>query len=91
MSAFQIASWRAAVIGRWTACILGTPMFLLFLAFFFGEGPPDLSRLTSTERLQFLGMAALFLGLVIAWKLEVGSQESEVQRRRSLNCWSSLV
>ena len=70
MSAFQIASWRAAVIGRWTACILGTLMFLLFLAFFFGEGPPDLSRLTSTERLQFLGMAALFLGLVIAWKWE---------------------
>ena len=70
MSALQVASWRAAVAGRWTACIAGTLLFLLFLAFFFGEGPPDLSRLTSTERLQFLGIAALFLGLVISWKWE---------------------
>jgi len=45
-------------------------MFLLFLAFFFGEGPPDLSRLTSAERIQALAMVALFLGLVIAWKWE---------------------
>src|ERR1017187_343274 len=70
MHALQIASWRIAVAGRWTARIAGTLLFLLVLAFFFGEGPPDLSRLTSTERLQFLGMAALFLGLVIAWKWE---------------------
>lgn len=66
----QVASWRAAVIGRWTARIAGALIFLLFLAFFFGEGPPDFSRLTSTERLQFLGIAGLFLGLVIAWKWE---------------------
>jgi len=39
MNAFAVASWRAAVIGRWTARISGTLMFLLFLAFFFGEGP----------------------------------------------------
>ena len=45
-------------------------MFLLFLVFFFGEGPPHLSSLTSTERLQFLCIADLFLGLVIAWKWE---------------------
>jgi hypothetical protein len=70
MHALQIASWRIAIAGRWTARIAGTLLFLLFLAFFFGEGPPDFSRLTSTERLQFLGMAALFLGLVIAWKWE---------------------
>ena len=70
MNALRIASWRAAVIGRWTACILGTLMFLLFLVFFFGEGPPHLSSLTSTERLQFLCMATLFLGLVVAWKWE---------------------
>ena len=70
MSAFEAASWRAAVIGRWTARIAGTLMFLLFLAFFFGEGPPALSRLTSAERLQALGVAALFLGLPIAWKWE---------------------
>src|ERR1039458_10084240 len=53
MHALQIASWRIAVAGRWTARIAGTLLFLLFLAFFFGEGPPDLSRLTSTERRQF--------------------------------------
>ncbi|MGA3020110.1 MAG: hypothetical protein ABSF62_23575 [Bryobacteraceae bacterium] len=70
MNALQIASWRVAVAGRWTARIAGTLLFLLFLAFFFGEGPPHLSSLTSTERLQFLCMAALFLGLVIAWKWE---------------------
>src|ERR1039457_5735149 len=70
MNAFQIASWRVAVAGRWTARIVGTLLFLLFLAFFFGEGPPDLSRLTSAERLQSLCVAALLLGLVIAWKWE---------------------
>ena len=70
MNALEAASWRAAVIGRWTARIAGTLMFLLFLTFFFGEGPPDLSRLTSAERLQMLGLAALFLGLPIAWKWE---------------------
>src|ERR1039457_2149074 len=70
MHALEIVSWRVAVAGRWTARILGTLMFLLFLAFFFGEGPPHLSSLTSTERLQFLCIASLFLGLVIAWKWE---------------------
>jgi hypothetical protein len=70
MNALQIASWRVAVASRWTARIVGTLMFLLFLAFFFGEGPPHLSSLTSTERLQFLCMASLFLGLIIAWKWE---------------------
>src|ERR1039457_3438524 len=70
MHALEIVSWRVAVAGRWTARILGTLMFLLFLAFFFGEGPPHLSSLTSTERLQFLCIADLFLGLVIAWKWE---------------------
>lgn len=70
MSALQTVSWRVAVAGRWTARIAGTLLFLLFLAFFFGEGPPDLFRLTSTGRLEFLCIAALFLGLVIAWKWE---------------------
>jgi hypothetical protein len=45
-------------------------MFLLFLAFLFGEGPPDLSRLTLLERLQAPGVAGLFFGLPIAWKSE---------------------
>jgi hypothetical protein len=70
MNAFEAVSWRAAVIGRWTARIAGTLMFLFFLAFFFGEGPPDLSRLTLGERLQALCVAALFLGLPTAWRWE---------------------
>jgi hypothetical protein len=70
MNALVVASWRAAVIGRWTARIAGTLLFLLFLAFFFGEGPPDLSRLSSAERIQALGVAALFVGLPAAWKWE---------------------
>jgi hypothetical protein len=70
MNAIEVASWRGAVMGRWAARIVGTLMFLLFLAFFFGEGPPNLSRLTPAERVQALGVAALFLGLPIAWKWE---------------------
>jgi hypothetical protein len=70
MNALEAASWRAAIIGRWTARIAGMLMFLLFLGFFFGEGPPHLSRLTPAERLQALGVAALFSGLPIAWKWE---------------------
>jgi len=64
------ASWRAAVVVRWIARIGGTLMFLLLLAFFFGEGPLDLSRLTSVERFEALGIAALFVGLPIAWRWE---------------------
>jgi hypothetical protein len=70
MHAFQVATWRAAVIGRWTARIAGTLMLLLFLAFFFGEGPPEFSRLTTAERLQWFGLTTTFLGLAIAWKWE---------------------
>src|ERR1039458_6092362 len=70
MNALLITSWRVAVAGRWTARLAGTLLFLFFVAFFFGEGPPHLSMLTSTERLQFLCIAGLFLGLAIAWKWE---------------------
>ena len=45
-------------------------MFLLFVAFFLGEGPLSLSRLTAAERMQALGMAILFVGLPLAWKWE---------------------
>jgi hypothetical protein len=63
-------SWRIAMIGRWIARITGTLMFLLFVAFDFGEGPPDLLRLTAAERVQALGIATLFFGLPLAWKWE---------------------
>lgn len=52
------------------ARIAGTLMALLFLAFLVGEGPPPVTRLRLQEDLEFLGMAALFLGLLPAWKWE---------------------
>jgi hypothetical protein len=64
------ATWRAAIVGRWTARIVGTLMALFFLAFVVGEGPPPLFKLSWQQNLQFLGMAGLFLGLLLAWKWE---------------------
>ncbi|MCW5962826.1 MAG: hypothetical protein KIT83_02215 [Bryobacterales bacterium] len=61
-------SWHAAVVLRWTALVAGTLLFLFFLAFFFGEGPPNLVRLTTAERVQVIGITSLFSGLVVAWK-----------------------
>ena len=70
MVAWQSATWRAALLGRWMALILGTLMVFLFVAFFFGEGPPSIFRLTAIEKLQFAAMGAMFLGLAAAWKWE---------------------
>ena len=70
MATLAIFTWRAAVLGRWTARVLGTLMVLLFLAFLIGEGPPNPSKLSNADRLQFLGLLALFFGLAIAWKWE---------------------
>ena len=70
MVALQTVTWRAATLGRWIALILGSLMVLLFLAFFFGEGPPRLSALTAVDGLLFAAMGALFLGLALAWKWE---------------------
>jgi hypothetical protein len=61
-------SWRAAVIGRWVARVAGTLFALLFLAFFVGEGPPPVWRLTFRENLLFAGMTAICIGLLLAWK-----------------------
>ena len=70
MGTLQNVTWRAAVLGRWTAQILGTLMVLFFLAFFFGEGPPRLGDLTALETLQLLAMGGIFLGLAVSWKWE---------------------
>lgn len=70
MATMAIATWRAAVLGRWTARILGALMVLLFIAFLLGQGPPNPFQLTAVEKLQFFGMIALFFGLVLAWKWE---------------------
>jgi hypothetical protein len=64
------ALYLAATAGRWAARIAGALLFLFFLAFLFGEGPPNIFRLTARENLSFLAMAALFLGLALAWKWE---------------------
>jgi hypothetical protein len=64
------ATWRAAIVGRWTARIVGTLMALFFLAFVVGEGPPPLFKLSLHEAVQFLSMAGLFCGLLLAWKWE---------------------
>lgn len=61
MAALAIASWRAAVLGRWTARIFGTLVVLLIL---------NPQSLTATEKLQFLGLSGMVAGLLIAWKWE---------------------
>jgi hypothetical protein len=70
MITLQNVTWQAAVLGRWTARILGTLAVLLFLALVFGEGPPNPFALTLRENLSFLCMTALFLGLGLAWYRE---------------------
>jgi hypothetical protein len=57
--------WRAAVIGRWTARIAGTLMALFFLAFFVGEGFPNIFRLHWRESLSVLAMSAAVVGLAV--------------------------
>ena len=64
------APWRAAVIGRWTARIAGTLMALFFLAFFVGEGFPNIFRLPWRESLSVLTISAVVAGLLLAWKWE---------------------
>jgi len=70
MMTLDAATWRVAVVGRWTARILGTLMALFFLAFVVGEGPPPLFKLGWRDTLEFVGMAGLFFGLLLAWKWE---------------------
>lgn len=70
MITFERATGTAAAAGCWTARIAGTLMALFFLAFVVGEGPPPLFRLTLEQNLHFLGLSALALGLIAAWKWE---------------------
>ncbi len=72
MNIVSLASitWKAAVVGRWTARIAGTLFALVFLTFFVGEGPPPLFRLPLRDSLIFLGLTAICAGLFLAWKWE---------------------
>ena len=65
-----VLTWRAAVATRWTALVLGSLLVLMYLAFFLGEGPPNILRLTPSEAASFLATLALILGLAAAWKWE---------------------
>lgn len=67
MISIAMVTWRAAVIGRWTARIAGTLIVLFFLAFLLGEGPPSVSRMTAHERMFGLGVFVMLVGLVLAW------------------------
>ncbi|MGA2771822.1 MAG: hypothetical protein ABSG26_13505 [Bryobacteraceae bacterium] len=64
------AARPAAVIARWTARIAGTLMALFFLAFFVGEGFPNIFRLPWRESLSVLALSAVVAGLLLAWKWE---------------------
>ena len=64
------AARQAAVIARWTARIAGTLMALFFLAFFVGEGFPNIFRLPWRESLSVLTISAVVAGLLLAWKWE---------------------
>jgi hypothetical protein len=70
MVALQTVTWRAAVIGRWLALVLGSLLLLLFLVFFFGEGPPRFNELPTAEKLGFAAVGAMCLGLALAAKWE---------------------
>ena len=61
------AARQAAVIARWTARIAGTLMALFFLAFFVGEGFPNIFRLPWRESLSVLTISAVVAGLLLAW------------------------
>jgi hypothetical protein len=61
---------QAAVIARWTARVAGTLMALFFLAFFVGEGFPNIFRLPWRESLSVLTISAVVAGLLLAWKWE---------------------
>lgn len=59
-----------ALAGQWIARIGGALLTLLFLAFLFGEGPPNLAAMTVRERLFSVGIAGVVVGLSLAWKWE---------------------
>jgi hypothetical protein len=53
---------------RWTARILGTLFVLLILVFAVGEGTPNPSMLAPRDKLMFLALGVMLVGLVLAWK-----------------------
>ena len=59
-------------ICRWTARIIGTLVFLLITAITIGEsdGFPNPWKQPPAVRVEFLAMAIMWLGLILAWRWE---------------------
>lgn len=67
MTRFADFTLHTATVLRWIVRCLGVLMVLFILTFIIGEGPPNVFRLTRHEQLYALGVAGLFLGLILAW------------------------
>jgi hypothetical protein len=52
----------------WVGRVLGAGLALLYLAFLFGEGPPDLSTQTAGQNARFLAFAGCVAGGVVGWR-----------------------
>jgi hypothetical protein len=67
----QIGSWL-----RWSARALGTTLVVLVVALFVGEtaggqGPFPLSALSPIEQMMFVALAAMLIGVALAWRWDV--------------------
>ncbi len=67
----QIGSWL-----RWSARALGTALAALVVVLFVGEtaggqGPFPLSTLSSIELMMFVALAAMLIGVALAWRWDV--------------------
>jgi len=56
---------------RWVARVLGTLIVLLFVFLTAVQGIPSPSSLTPAERLLFVAVIVMLVGLVSAWKWEL--------------------
>ena len=57
-------------IVRWIARALGTLVVLLIVLIAAGEGLPEVAGLSLREKLLFLALAMILVGLIAAWKWE---------------------
>ena len=60
-----------ATVVRWIARVLGTLTVLLIVLMAVAEGIPSPSSLTPAERLLFVAVIVMLVGLVTAWKWEL--------------------
>ncbi len=55
---------------RWTARILGALMVLLLFVFAAGEGLPHPAQLSAGEKLGFIALGVMVLGVAVAWRTD---------------------